>query len=47
MNDPELRKLQVEAWKTTVQVQEHFNEIEMKIRALAITVLTAGIGAGV
>jgi hypothetical protein len=45
MNDDELTKLQVEAWKMTVQVQQHFNDIEMKIRALAITVLTAVVGA--
>lgn len=45
MDDVELAKLQVEAWKTTIQVQQHFNDIELRIRALAITVLTAVIGA--
>lgn len=45
MNEFEVLKLQVEAWKTTVDVQKHFNDIEMKIRALAITVLTAVVGA--
>jgi hypothetical protein len=44
MSDIELRELSVEVWKTIVQVQQHFNDIEMRIRALAITVLTAGIG---
>lgn len=44
MNDADVVKLQVEAWKTTVGVQQHFNDIEMKIRALAITVLTAVLG---
>jgi hypothetical protein len=45
LNDLERTKLQVEAWKTTVQVQQHFNDIEMKIRSLAITVLTAVLAA--
>jgi hypothetical protein len=45
MDADELTKLQVEAWKTTVQVQQHFNDIEMKIRSLAITVLTAVLAA--
>ena len=35
----------VEAWKKTVEVQQHFNEIEMKIRNYAITVLVAVLGA--
>jgi hypothetical protein len=35
----------LEAWKTTVEVQQHFNTIEMQIRNIAITVLTATIGA--
>lgn len=29
----------------TIQVQQHFNDIEMRVRALAITVLTAILGA--
>jgi hypothetical protein len=41
----EIIKLQVEGWKTAVGVQQHFNDIEMKIRALAITLLTAILGA--
>lgn len=45
MDPHEIAKLQIEAWKTTVQVQQHFNDIEMKIRALAITVLTAVLTA--
>ena len=44
MTDPELDRL-VEAWKMTVQVQQHFNDIELRIRALVITVLTAVVGA--
>jgi len=31
----------LEAWKTAIGVQEHFNTIEMQIRNLAVTVLTA------
>jgi hypothetical protein len=45
MDDDELTKLRVEAWKTTVQVQQHFNDIELRIRNLAITVFTAVVGA--
>src|SRR5689334_19866396 len=45
MNADDQLKLQVEAWKTTVQVQQHFNDIGMRIRALAITVLTAVLSA--
>jgi hypothetical protein len=35
----------LEVWKTTIEVQQHFNTIEMQIRNIAITVLTATIGA--
>lgn len=35
----------LEAWKTTVQVQQHFNELEMRIRSVAITVLAAFLAA--
>jgi len=45
MDDDELTKLRVEAWKMTVQVQQHFNDIELRIRNLAITVFTAVVGA--
>jgi len=45
VSDEEVLKAQVEAWTTTIAVQEHFNDIEMKIRGLAITVLTAVLGA--
>ncbi len=37
-------KLQLDAWKTTIAVQQH-NDIELKIRGLALTVLTAVLGA--
>jgi len=35
----------IEAWKTTIEVQRHFNEIEMRIRNVAITVLAAFLAA--
>src|SRR5436189_6381726 len=34
----------IDAWKTTVDVQMHFNDICMKIRNLAITVLVGAVG---
>ncbi|HEX8684645.1 MAG TPA: hypothetical protein VF707_20165 [Ardenticatenaceae bacterium] len=43
----EILKLEMEAWKKTVEVQQHFNTIEMQIRNLAVTVLTTVIGAAV
>jgi hypothetical protein len=36
---------QIDAWKTTVEVQMHFNDIEMKVRGLGITLVTAILGA--
>lgn len=45
---PERRvELQLEAWKATVGVQQHFNDIELKVRGLALTVISAVIGAAV
>jgi len=35
----------VEAWKQTVAVQMHFNDINLRLRALALTVLTFTLGA--
>jgi hypothetical protein len=35
----------VEAWKTTVEVQRHFNDIELTIRNYALTLLLAVAGA--
>jgi hypothetical protein len=40
-------KFVLEAWKTVIGVQQHFNTIEMQIRSIAITVLTAVVGAAV
>ena len=35
----------VEAWKTTVEVQKHFNDLELRIRNYALTLLLAVAGA--
>jgi hypothetical protein len=47
--EPPLREqarvnLLVEAWKQTVQVQQHFNDLELRIRNSAITLLAALFG---
>jgi hypothetical protein len=34
----------IDMWKETIGVQKHFNDIEMKIRGLALTVLTFVLG---
>jgi hypothetical protein len=34
----------IEIWKKTVDVQQHFNDLEMRIRNYAITVLGALLG---
>jgi hypothetical protein len=45
MDDAEKLRTYVELWKQTIDVQKHFNDIEMRIRALALTVLTFALGA--
>jgi hypothetical protein len=35
----------VQAWKKTVDVQQHFNDLEMRIRNIALTVTAALMGA--
>jgi hypothetical protein len=43
--DPEkVLALAVDAWKTTVSVQQHFNDLELRIRNFAITFVTAVLG---
>lgn len=37
----EKRKDIIEIWKTVVEVQQHFNDIEMRIRSIFVTVLLA------
>jgi hypothetical protein len=44
MDDNERVKAYVELWKQTIVVQQHFNDIEMRIRGLALTVLTFTLG---
>jgi hypothetical protein len=34
-----------EAWKTAIDVQQHFNQLELQIRNFAVTLLAAVIGA--
>jgi hypothetical protein len=41
----QLLNTNLEIWKKTIDVQQHFNTIELQIRSLAITVLTAILGA--
>jgi hypothetical protein len=40
----EQARLHVELWKKTVDVQQHFNDIEIRIRNLAISLLVAVVG---
>lgn len=55
MNDLELKKhddaiklenlkLKIDIWKTVVDVQKHFNDLEMKVRNFGILILSAFIG---
>lgn len=37
-------KFALEIWKTAIQLEQHFNTLEMQIRNIAVTVLTATIG---
>ena len=43
-NDEE-KKAVIEVWKKTVEVQQHFNDLELRIRSFALTGLVALIGA--
>lgn len=45
MNEEEEIKSYIELWKQTVTVQQHFNDIEWRIRQLALTALTFALGA--
>src|SRR4029077_11444309 len=40
MDDKKLKNA-IEIWKTVIDVQKHFNDIEMKIRGLFITIVLA------
>ena len=39
--DSDERKNIIEIWKAVVEVQQHFNEIEMKVRGLFVTMVVA------
>jgi hypothetical protein len=43
--DPKNLASQIEVWKKIVDVQQHFNDIGWRIRALAMTALTFTLGA--
>ncbi|ECC4237767.1 hypothetical protein GIC48_20415 [Salmonella enterica] len=37
-------KLKIDVWKTVIDVQKHFNDLEMKVRNFGILILSAFIG---
>lgn len=41
----EALKIKVDVWKTIIDVQKHFNDLEMKVRNFGILILSAFIGA--
>jgi hypothetical protein len=43
--DKDERESVIEIWKTVVEVQQHFNDIEMKIRGLFVTIMVATVAA--
>jgi hypothetical protein len=43
--DKDERESVIEIWKTVVEVQQHFNDIEMKIRGLFVTIVVAIVAA--
>ncbi|MCZ6820977.1 MAG: hypothetical protein O7G31_16030 [Calditrichaeota bacterium] len=45
MSESDRLSLVVEIWKKTVEVQQHFNDIELRIRNIAVTVLVGAFGA--
>lgn len=45
LTDAERTKLYLDAWKQTVEVQKHFNDLEWRIRGLALTAATFALGA--
>ncbi len=44
MNEEDRVGHYIELWKQTIEVQKHFNDIELKIRGLGLTVLTFVLG---
>ena len=45
LSTEEATKHYVELWKQTVTVQQHFNDLELRIRSLALTALPFTLGA--
>lgn len=45
MTDDKKVEHAIAAWKQTVDVQKHFNDIALKVRNLAVTLLVAVVGA--
>lgn len=45
LTDKDRASLYVDMWKQTVTVQQHFNDIEWRIRGLALTAATFSVGA--
>jgi hypothetical protein len=45
VTDVERLKMMVEAWKKTIEVHQHFNDIQMRIRNFAVTAVVTIIGA--
>lgn len=45
ISDKDILDYQIQAWKQSIEVQQHFNTLEMQIRNLAITVLAGVIAA--
>lgn len=41
----EMLKMNIEIWKTIIDTQKHFNDLEMKVRNFGILILSAFIGA--
>lgn len=42
---PQILALEVDAWKKAIEVQQHFNTLELSIRNYAITLLVGALGA--
>jgi HAD superfamily hydrolase (TIGR01549 family) len=42
---PDDEKAVVEAWKKTIDVQQHFNDLELRIRNFGLTIIVAILGA--
>ncbi|MGN2670336.1 hypothetical protein ACTFQD_02730 [Aliivibrio fischeri] len=41
----EMFKLNIEIWKKTIDVQQHFNDLEMKVRNFGLLIIAAFISA--